>query len=566
MSTRRGRGRGRGRKRAKIEAPLVVPLAAAVEQEAVVTPHHEARPLVMATPLGLLMKIEAALWLRCKGKGAIFSVAEFYSMTRAHEWLNHSAKYHSVDETKISASAVITKDVSELCDRVCRLMTKMREEDRLLTDFLAVTAFTWDGCPNLYPLYRLHSSSKGKMKLEALQLQQPKASLETSTKEFTRSELLGNMYHQSRRHFRFESTANNASLDNWWKHIKCIAQYVQNHGAFMAASTTKEEERGNTNSFKTLMTNGTAAAAPTKQNITNKMSLEDRVRMRSLRNATAMKSKQSVVGGISDKGSENKTLLELADALRSYSQRRGLGSPGMGSALDRLKNRGSGLAGTFTAKDSARLPVADLIKDARMAWASVVNGSLDRHDDRGSKSRRSGSTPIVARVDLRRVIYQIRLKMVSSQNISDRRQMEAQLMGLLEKLAESVPKWLRVHKAPPVMTGADDSKGITATKTNQASYIRQSIIVIRNDSVDYATDVRSKLGGRVHANVGAVANITGDNGSVTRKGKKRSVNEMAQPLNEKVQGPLAVADSIVPPSFRKMYAKALDIEKNLSPS
>ena len=155
---------------------------------------------------------------------------------------------------------------------------------------------------------------------------------------------------------------------------------------------------------------------------------------------------------------DNKALLELANALRSYSQRRGLTSAGVGgSAIDRLQSRAAGSSSSVVSSAAAvaggrtkmqttniaRLSVMDLIKDARIAWNAVV---------------RSG--PVV-NIDISRVLFQLRLKMMMAADakttlrgtssalaldvqVSDRRQMELYLLDLLEKLTSLVPNWIHL--------------------------------------------------------------------------------------------------------------------------
>jgi len=171
-----------------------------------------------------------------------------------------------------------------------------------------------------------------------------------------------------------------------------------------------------------------------------------------------------------------------------------------------------------------------------MIVAAVI--SLDQGEGGGGKA--------VVSIDLSRVLFQIRLKMKPNKDVSDKRQMEMQLLELLEELSELVPAWIQLRKAPTLMTGLSSKKRktsgaidaslttpATATTKQQKTNIKQCIIVIRNDAVDYNTDVRLKLGGRSH-----ITSLE------EMRGKK-------QP---------SLADAIVPPSFLQTYGKALKEE------
>jgi hypothetical protein len=162
-------------------------------------------------------------------------------------------------------------------------------------------------------------------------------------------------------------------------------------------------------------------------------------------------------------------------------------------------------------------------------------------------------------VDLSRVLFLLRLKMVPVENVSDRRQMELQLLALLDKLATLVPDWIQLRKAPSTFTSAE-TKPESSTSTNGQNNklnIRHSIIIIRNDSVDYVTYVRAKLGGRVH-NVGSTI---GSSKAGKSNSKKRSLQAVNEQQNKVQKGTVGVADAIVPPSFRRIYGKALGLDE-----
>ena len=195
--------------------------------------------------------------------------------------------------------------------------------------------------------------------------------------------------------------------------------------------------------------------------------------------------------------------------------------------------------------------------DARITWNSVVSDSTNLHDhNSGNKSGRGGATSLV-NVDLSSVLFLLRLKMISTAGALDRREMELQLHALLEKLSTLVPKWIQLRKAP-LLTGSikpdagPSNKQQNGALNNQKSTIKQSIIVIRNDSLDYGVDVRAKLGGRVHNTPASAKDDSGNNAKLSN-GNKRSLLEMRRQ-------PMGVADAIVPPSFRRMYGAALGLE------
>jgi len=509
-------------------------------EEAVVSAH------TLDTRLGTMMRIEAAIWTNTRGRGGI-PIEDFYSMARSYEWLglgvNNQSKNGSVtSETKSSTYKRLSKAESMICSDVNEIIDTFTEMEILLFDFVTATGWKPDD-PNLYPLYRLYlPSNKAKIHLEILQRPQETKSTSTiksSITTSTRSEILQDMYFGCK-NFSLTATAGH----DWGEHAKSVAQMILDHRKSMTSST--REDSAEIASLKPIASN------------TNKMTLEDRVHARSLRNPTTSMSKQPSNAGESTQQIENKALLELATSLRSFSQRRGA-SFGGGSAVDRLRNRGSsGVAsGALATKTIARLTVTDLIRDARITWNSIVSDSTNLHDRNiGNKSGRGGATSLV-NVDLSSVLFLLRLKMISTAGVLDKREMELQLLALLEKLSTLVPKWIHLHKAPfltgSIKPGAGTSNNQqNGALSNQKSTIKQSILVIRNDSVDYAVDVRAKLGGRVHNTAGSAK---GDNNVKLSNGNKRSILEMRGQ-------PTGVADAIVPPSFRRMYGTALGLESS----
>lgn len=584
-------GRGRGAKRPKTEGLALSPLCVAGAEDKMLV---AVQPCKLTTQLTALLRIEATVWMSTRGGGSM-SIDDFYVMAKSHEWLGINSSVNTdnitnnnsdgADDTKILSTLYVPKAVADLSNDMHGLINKLSEEERLLFDFMAVSS--WDPkviSSNLYPIYKLDyqpdSSTKAKgFRIEILQQPQPTIpSTVTTTKSInkvpTRSEVLGTMYHHTCKYLSLEGAEpNNAIIQSWWIHVKNVAQMILDHRKFMIATANKIKNKVQNEPFsKSLVTNGktdsVASANETNQNGNKKMTLEERVRARSLlnpANATKKKTQQtSKAGGILPHQYESKAILELANALRSYSNSRGLVSSGGNSALDRLKSRSAASGSDFsstTTKNIARLTVSDLIKDARITWNSVVNESIEQSDTSGgNKARpRGGGGGTIVAIDLSRVLFQLRLKMTSKKDISDKRQMENQLLGLLEKLAQLVPTWINLRKAPTLLTGGTSKKPDSSASTNQPNgkqklNIRQSIIVIRNDAVDYNKDVRAKLGGQVYnSNVGTTKSIGNNQSKLLEVSNgKRSFEDM----NGKSQN-IGVADAIVPPSFQQLYGKAL---------
>ena len=153
-----GRGRGRGKKRQKTEGlPAAAASLGALHPDVeVVATDHESRSTMLATPLGSLMKIEATIWTNARGSGSI-SFSDFYAMARTHEWLGsiQTTKLNGgkSEETKSMATTKVSKDILLLSNCVYELIDKLTEEERLLFDFAAVSAFDPKDSPNHYPLY-----------------------------------------------------------------------------------------------------------------------------------------------------------------------------------------------------------------------------------------------------------------------------------------------------------------------------------------------------------------------------------------------------------------------------
>jgi hypothetical protein len=280
-----------------------------------------------------------------------------------------------------------------------------------------------------------------------------------------------------------------------------------------------------------------------------KMTLEERVRAKSqLRNKKATSTSsvdKTLQSAATSQQNEQKALLELADALRAYSSRR--------TAV------GSG-------NNVSRLSVSDFMKDAIVAWNGIVhNASVEKNGGGGAggktveKSSRAVATP-VTNIDLNRVLFHLRIKMACSGMQGDgpsRRQMENYLLELLQKLASLIPNWIHLRSLPSSLSTTTKEtkpkKPDAPPATQQSSAMdrktmRSSIIVIRNDGVDYAKDVRAKLGGRSYYQSNSIDQGGKSDNTVNKK--KRSLKEFMGKQN-------AVADAIVPPSFRKRYGKLL---------
>jgi hypothetical protein len=467
---------------------------------------------VLSSTLGTMLRIEAALWTATRGSGGI-PIDEFYTMAKSHEYFRHTGR-DVIMQTNASSS--------DLPKCVNKLVDQFTEEEVLLFEFVTVTG--WKPVDNrLYSLYDLTLSPKGKIYLNVLQRPEEIATV------LTRSEILSKMYHLSHKNF-----ANNTTeMNNWVEHAMNVAQMILDHRTSITATATNKVPDASLIYQTTNHNNGNVSSNGAKKksvDMTN-MNLEERVRARSLINPTNSKSTQSSKAGASTQQIESKALLELANSLRSFSQRRGI---------------------------SGRLTVMDLITDANITWKSVVSDNNSLNDSIGGKnvggSGSGGGINSMVNVDLSRVLFLMRLKMKTCTGITDKRQMETQLIELLHKLATLVPKWVQLRDTKRLLdsNGKQEKRGENSRQ--EKSTIKESIIVIRNDCVDYA-EVRSKLGGRVYNLIPDSTKIDdGSNNLASRSnnGKKRSLFEMRQ--NQAV----VVANARVPDSFRRLYGKALE--------
>jgi hypothetical protein len=473
---------------------------------------------VLSSTLGTMLRIEAALWTATRGSGGI-PIDEFYTMAKSHEYFRHTER--DVNNQTNASSSGLPKCVNKLVDQ-------FTEEEVLLFEFVTVTG--WKPVDNrLYSLYDLTLSPKGKVYLNVLQRPDEIATI------LTRSEILSKMYHLSCKNF----TNNITEMNNWVEHAMSVAQMILDHRTSITTTATNKIHDASliyqtTNNHN----NGNASSNGAKKKSVDMtdMNLEERVRARSLINPANSISTQSSKAGPSTQQIESKALLELANSLRSFSQRRGI---------------------------SGRLTVMDLIIDANITWKSVVNDNNSLNDSTGGKnvggggSGSGGGINSLVNVDLSRVLFLMRLKMKTCTGITDKRQMETQLIELLQKLVTLVPEWVQLRDTKRLLDSngslnEQEKRGVNSRQ--EKSTIKESIIVIRNDCVDF-TEVRAKLGGRVYNLIPDSTTIVDGSNNLTsssNNGKKRSLFEMRQ------DQAVVVANARVSDSFRRLYGKALE--------
>ncbi len=505
--------------------------------------------------LETLIKIEATLWINSKGKCMSSPLEEFYALARAHEWTG-STHSDSKDDaayasTKIQA-AMLSKQVEELTQN-------FSDEERLLFNLMAVSSWkSSEMTPKLYPLFQIATTDSNKYQLEmlkppesvALAVSSPNSVSPTKAKatiaSVPRSEVLKNMYVQSKTCAALVNDSSQPDSTTWWENACKNAQMILDHRKLNAKKMNTKFKSEPVEAAK----NAPASAAIINTNdeifAGKKMTLEERVRAKSqLRNKASSKSTvEKTLSGTTSRRSEENALLELADALRSYSQRRGGSSSNAG-----------------------RLPVSDFMKDANVAWNAIVhNESVDKTTGGGKKPEKSRTiaTPVTS-IDLSRVLFHLRIKMscgagydskgVDSGDTPNKRQMENYVLELLNKLASTIPDWIHLRSIPSSLStvAKERKQKEPAPKTTQQGMDRKSmrsaIIVIRNDAVDYAKDVRAKLGGRTHQS-NSLAKGKSSNGSAPTAGKKRSLKHFLGQHS-------AAADAIVPPSFLERYDNML---------
>mmetsp|Transcript_19828 Transcript_19828/g.46543 ORF Transcript_19828/g.46543 Transcript_19828/m.46543 type:complete len:499 (+) Transcript_19828:143-1639(+) len=486
-----------------------------------------------STPLGTLLRIEAAMSILRSSKGNSSTPADdFYSMARSHEWLA-TRNGANVKQTNV---ADLPHGITSLAEDVGDLASKLSEEERLLFDFVVVASWQ-TGKSYLQPLYRL-SSSNSKLYVETLDVSS-KPSRPASKKSMTRSDVLGYRYHFSLKHCSFE--AGGDSLRTWWEHAQRVVNILLSH---------RDDELvldgvARKSTFHKFIADGNKKAEDDIEKDGRKLTLEERIRARSRRNNPSAslneKNKPAKPDPKAIERAESRALLELADSLRSYSQRKS-----GGTALDRLLNRGStGDASLHqTSNHTSRLPASDLLRSARSSWNVLVSEDSNLNGRTG-KMRQGASS---GSIDVSHALYQLRIVMGL-----DKRQMEIKLTELLERLASLAPEFVQLRQAPSAVMSlgtkrkVDGSSCAKAQGTNAKS-IRRSIVVIRTDALNYS-EVRARLGGRV------MHDACKDSVEVLSLKRRRT---SAKKPAETLKGPSSVAESIVPPSFLKFYGRALE--------
>ena len=524
--------------------------------------------LLSLPKLEALIKIEATLFINSKGKCVSLPFDEFYKLVKTHEWAGSfsKSKGDDDDDDAIPTSAT-SPSVEKLSKQVEELTQQFSEEERLLFQLMAVTGWKSNTMTTkLYPLFQLTKKgvSISKYLLEmclppesvTLAVSSPNSVSPTKAKanipSVARSEVLRNMYKQSKKCATLDSNSSN-DLQIWWENAYSVSQMILDHRKLNAKKMNSKTESLETTRFNQseAIINNNIAIEETIDG--KKMTLEERVRAKSqLRNKEATSTStvdKTLQSAATSQQNEQKALLELADALRAYSSRR--------TAV------GSG-------NNVSRLSVSDFMKDAIVAWNGIVhNASVEKNGVGGGgaggkaadKSSRAVATP-VANIDLSRVLFHLRIKMTCSGMQGDgssRRQMENYLLESLQKLATLIPNWIHLRSLPsslsitkketkPKKPDAPPCTTSQQSSTMDRKTMRSAIIVIRNDGVDYAKDVRAKLGGRSYHQSNSI-DQGGKSDNIVNK-KKRSLKEFMGKQN-------AVADAIVPPSFRKRYDKLL---------
>lgn len=497
--------------------------------------------------LEALIKIEATIWINSKGKYVSLPLEEFYALARTHEWTRGDSK-----DDVTHASATSQANSTKLSKQVEELTHNLSEEERLLFNLMTVSGWkSSEMTPKLYPLFQITKGDNNKYQLEmlpppesvSLAVSSPNSVSPTRASKVKiatvpRSEVIRNMYVQSKKYAALVNDSSQPDLQSWWRDAFNSAQMILDHRKLNAKKINTKTVAAE------VAKNVPASAAIINTNdetllfAGKKMTLEERVRAKSqLRNKSSSTSTvDKTLSATTSRQSEEKALLELADALRSFSHRRG----GNGS-------------------NAARLSMSDFMKDANVAWNAIVhNESVDKTTGKKQlETSRAIATPVTS-IDLSRVLFHLRIKMscgagskgVDSGDASNKRQMENYLLELLKKLASAIPNWIHLRSIPSSLsttTKERKSKKPAPTITQQNAVDRKSmrnaIIVIRNDGLDYAKDVRAKLGGRTHQS-------SSIGGTVLKGDKKRSLKEFMGQHN-------AAAGAIVPPSFLKRYDKML---------
>lgn len=522
------------------------------------------------------------------------SLDQFYSFVNDLELLDLASTAASDVKLLKSGYDVNDSETLQLMENADKLTEQLVDTEFNLLDLMAVAGWdpskfelaNKDSSTSLYMLYQFTPSESTTSQNTTengntfdLEVKQP------PPKQSPRLEVLKDVYKFSLKIYLGHGTLD--ATKRWWKHVANVAQVIldsrkQSISQFSVINAQKPGKKP----LESITTGLTASELITKD-----MTLEERVRIRAqIREQSLLNQsgslKASSPGSSSDpQHRKNTMLLELADALWSFANRRSLGD--RSSFLCESSKKGLenvAFVDTSRSGKNARLAVVDFIKDARISWKSVVGRGNLRGVTGESKSiaGAGGRYSIlgvknVANIDLSRVLFHIRMKMVStadgsefSSNVtSDTRRMETEVLGLLDDLASMFPEWVRLLDAPSLLTAANKSGGAweysragNIGTTNKKPSARRSIILIRNDAVDYASSVHSKLGGR-----NSQAEPTKHNKAIdivrfrsSASSKKRFYNEVHH--NDKRVGPSAIAETIVPPSFVRLYGKALGVIEN----
>jgi len=535
-----------------------MPTTSSVGQNQAEQPRRNNIHIMLSLPkLETLIKIEATIWINSKGKFVSLPVEEFYTLARTHEWTGSTVSRGDSKDDITHAKGKNHASSTKLSKEVEELTQQLSEEERLLFNLMAVSSWkSSEMTSKLYPLFQIVTTDNNKYQLEMLKppesvtmaVSSPNSVSPTKAKtqlaSVPRSEVLRNMYVQSKKYAALVNDSTQTDSKSWWENASNTAQMILDHRKLNAKKMNTKTEA--VEAAKNIP--ASAAIITTNDEIFTgkKMTLEERVRAKSqLRKKSSCTSTvDKTLSATTSRQSEEKALLELADALRSYSQRRG------GSA-----------------SNAGRLPMSDFMKDANVAWNAIVhNESVDKTTAGGKKLETSRTivTPVTS-IDLSRVLFHLRIKMscgagydskgVDSGDVTNKRQMENYVLELLKKLAKQIPNWIHLRAIPSSLSATTKERkpkefvaAATASKqsTMDRKSMRSAIIVIRNDAVDYAKDVRAKLGGRTHQKG------KGKNNSRNAPigGKKRSLKDFLGQNN-------AAADAIVPPSFLKRYDKML---------
>ena len=512
--------------------------------------------------LETLIKIEATLWMNARGTVVSLPLEEFYALVRTHEWTSSLVSGDAKDEKLNTTTKMQANVTTKLSKQADSLVQDLSDEERLLFSLLAISGWKpSEMTPKLYPLFQIVTKgSKGENTKYQLEMLNPPESVslavsspnsvsptkaKLSAVSVSRSEVLRNMYVQSKTLAALtDNSSSHADASSWWGNASCVAKMIIAHRELNEKKLNTKTEDAET--AKKLFTTAATANDNDQDSFAGKkMTLEERVRAKSqLRkrfNSTST-TIDKTFSATALRQTEEKALLELADALRSYSQRRG-----------------------GDTNNVARLPMSDFMKDAAVAWNAIVrNENADKAAGGATKKEKSRTiaSPVTS-IDLSRVLFHLRLKIscgagskgVDSGDTSNKRQMENYITELLRKLASTIPNWIHLRDIPSSLsTTAKEGNSKEPLKASHQSSksrksMRNNIIVIRNDAVNYANDVRAKLGGRTHQS-NTLGKVNSGKSNMADGGKKRSLKDF---LGQNK----AAADAIVPPSFLKRWDKAL---------